>query len=627
MSAAEAVENTRKSGASTHAGVTKTGRTPGMIENFKHLMTPEGRRLFNLSLGLAIVVGVIQGAALLALLPASTALASGEPSWGLGIGGWLIVLAVLAVVNFIISYFQVVKNFDAAMDMITRLHQVIGDHVARLPLGWFKQGFAATSSRLVSDGILGLAGAVAHMIYPIYVGTASGLVLLAGTWIWKPKLGLALTIAVPVFALIMWASAKVAGVGMAQVEPSRKELSMRIVEFASNQPALRSAGRADDDLPLEEALAEESRASRRDLWYSLLGNLLNGVVTQIVVIGLIMLAAGFAISGELAPLEAFAFIGIALRANQILAEIGEQRLGIEAQRPNVATADRLLGAPVLSGAADPVTLSEPGQIELDHVSFGYLPEVRVLDDVSLEVPARTMTALVGPSGSGKTTIARLVARFYDIDSGTVRVGGVDVRDQPVEQLMGQLSMVFQDVYLFDDTLRANVLVGNPSAPDEQVQRAADLAGVSEIVDRLPDGWNSLVGEGGRALSGGERQRVSVARALLKGSEIVLLDEATSALDPENEANVVAAVEALRRRSTVLVIAHKLDTIRSADAIVVFDDDGTVVQAGTHEELIAVDGRYRDFWHSREQAAGWRLTAERDARAGSVHIGQRGGHDR
>ncbi len=414
---------------------------------------------------------------------------------------------------------------------------------------------------------------------------------------------------------------------MAQVEPSRKELSMRIVEFASNQPALRSAGRADDDLPLEEALAEESRASRRDLWYSLLGNLLNGVVTQIVVIGLIMLAAGFAISGELAPLEAFAFIGIALRANQILAEIGEQRLGIEAQRPNVATADRLLGAPVLSGAADPVTLSEPGQIELDHVSFGYLPEVRVLDDVSLEVPARTMTALVGPSGSGKTTIARLVARFYDIDSGTVRVGGVDVRDQPVEQLMGQLSMVFQDVYLFDDTLRANVLVGNPSAPDEQVQRAADLAGVSEIVDRLPDGWNSLVGEGGRALSGGERQRVSVARALLKGSEIVLLDEATSALDPENEANVVAAVEALRRRSTVLVIAHKLDTIRSADAIVVFDDDGTVVQAGTHEELIAVDGRYRDFWHSREQAAGWRLTAERDARAGSVHIGQRGGHDR
>lgn len=402
---------------------------------------------------------------------------------------------------------------------------------------------------------------------------------------------------------------------------------MRIVEFASNQPALRSAGRADDDLPLEEALAEESRASRRDLWYSLLGNLLNGVVTQIVVIGLIMLAAGFAISGELAPLEAFAFIGIALRANQILAEIGEQRLGIEAQRQNVATADGLLGAPVLSGATDPVTLSEPGQIELDHVSFGYLPEVRVLDDVSLKVPARTMTALVGPSGSGKTTIARLVARFYDVDSGIVRVGGVDVRDQPVEQLMGQLSMVFQDVYLFDDTLRANVLVGNPSAPDEQVQRAADLAGVSEIVDRLPDGWNSLVGEGGRALSGGERQRVSVARALLKGSEIVLLDEATSALDPENEANVVAAVEALRRRSTVLVIAHKLDTIRSADAIVVLGDDGTVVQAGTHEELIAVDGRYRDFWHSREQAAGWRLTDERDARAGSVHIGQRGRHDR
>jgi ATP-binding cassette subfamily B protein len=217
-----------------------------------------------------------------------------------------------------------------------------------------------------------------------------------------------------------------------------------------------------------------------------------------------------------------------------------------------------------------------------------------------------MCALVGPSGCGKTTIAKLVARFYDVDRGVVRVGGDDVRDQRTEDLMAQLSMVFQDVYLFDDTLEANIRVGDPNASGDEVREAARLAGVTEIVERLPRGWETPVGEGGHALSGGERQRVSIARALLKRAPIVLLDEATSALDPENEANVLASMERLRETSTLLVIAHKLETIRTADQIVVLDDTGRIAQRGTHEELVGAPGRYRDFCRAREAAAGWRL---------------------
>ena len=167
-------------------------------------------------------------------------------------------------------------------------------------------------------------------------------------------------------------------------------------------------------------------------------------------------------------------------------------------------------------------------------------------------------------------------------------------------------MVFQDVYLFDDTLAANVRVGDPNATEEQVRRAADLAGVTEVVDRLPHGWDTRVGEGGRALSGGERQRVSIARALLKRAPIVLLDEATSALDAENEANIVAAMEELRRTSTLIVIAHKLETIAAADQVVVLGDDGRVAQRGRHEELVDVPGPYRDFWEQRSRAHGWAL---------------------
>jgi ATP-binding cassette subfamily B protein len=218
-----------------------------------------------------------------------------------------------------------------------------------------------------------------------------------------------------------------------------------------------------------------------------------------------------------------------------------------------------------------------------------------------------MTAIVGPSGAGKTTIARLIARFWEADSGTVAVSGTPVRDQPTAQLMEQLSMVFQDVYLFDDTLEANIRIGRPQATDEELRHAADLSGVTEIVDRLPEGWGARVGEAGRSLSGGERQRVSIARALLKRAPIVLFDEATSALDAENEQNVLASIDALRADATFVVIAHKLSTIARADRIIVLGADGRVTETGSHDELYAANGAYRRFWEHREQAAGWRLT--------------------
>lgn len=223
----------------------------------------------------------------------------------------------------------------------------------------------------------------------------------------------------------------------------------------------------------------------------------------------------------------------------------------------------------------------------------------------MRVPQGRMTALVGPSGAGKTTVPKLIARFFDPDGGTVRIGGVDVREMRTEDLTSAISVVFQNVHLFDDTIVENVRLGRPDATDEEVHAAALAARVDDIAGRLPGGWDAPVGEGGSRLSGGERQRVSIARALLKNTPIVLFDEPTAALDAENEHALHRAMAALSRDRTVLVVAHRLHTLREADHIVVLDQ-GRAVEEGVHDVLLARDGRYARCWRERRRAQGWRL---------------------
>ena len=445
------------------------------------------------------------------------------------------------------------------------------------------------------------------MFGPMVSRTSSAVVIIVAAWLWNPLLGLILTVSVPVFVVITLASASFMRRGREVHEPEEVNLAGRIVEYAQCQGALRSCGRSEDFPPLSDALAAAFHAKKRAQWIETVGLLLSGMVTQGVIVALITITGSLAVSGTLAPIPALAFIGLALRFTSTLSAITESAMSLESRRPLLDAIDEVLTAQPLPEPATLAELPAPGTIELDSVTFSYAPGGEpVLRDVSLSVPAGSMVALVGPSGGGKTTVARLVSRFYDVDSGAVRVGGVPVTEQTTEQLMAQLSMVFQDVYLFDDTLEANVAVGREDATREEIRAAADLAGVTEIAERLPDGWDSRVGEGGRALSGGERQRVAIARALLKQSPIVLLDEATSALDVENEANVVAAVARLREQATVLIIAHRLDTIAAADLIVALTADGRVEAQGTHAELLAAGGTYAQFWDRLRSAQGWQL---------------------
>ena len=578
-------------------------RDPLLTRSVKKLQGPVGHKLNKRYACLSLIVGVLDGLAVLTLVPLTKAL-DGDTT----IAPWMWTLLAIALVAFALRFFATMASYHTALDFIRTAHTTVGDKLATLPLGWFVPANTGGLSRLVSDRFMVAAETIAHIQGTIYRDSAALVTLLVGACFWNPKLGLVLLIIAPLALVVMQLAAWIREKASNRALGPSKELSQRIVEFANRQPALRAAGQSQVFAPLEQALEIDHKARIRELWVSTLALLLNGIVVQIFIVALIMVSADFAVEGALSPLETIAIIGISLRFTRTLEELGSSFVGLDAGRIALAETELITDAPSLPEPTTPRPGDGSGNVELRNVTFGY-GDKPVLVDVAFHARSGTVTAIVGPSGSGKTTIARLISRFWDVDSGAVMVDGVDIRELGTEQLMSRLSMVFQDVYLFDDSLIANIRVGRPDASDEEVFRAADLSGVTSIANRL--GWHTPVGEGGRLLSGGERQRVSVARALLKQAPIVLFDEATSALDAENEANILAAMDELREQSTFIVIAHKLDTIKSADQIVVLDEHGQVSQLGTHSELSDVPGIYRHFWQQRKAARGWKINSGRD----------------
>ena len=574
-----------------------------MIRRLLATVGPEHARALRAYLASLVVYGVLLGVSFGLLMPVLDAVLVDQPGRA---ARWLIALVVASVATWLAYHDQAMRQFRLSSALLRGLYGRIGAHVVELPMGWFAQDKVGWFTRLVGHGVFSVA-TVLDLLRPIVTAVTSSVVVLVFLLFLDWRIAIAVAITAPVVVLAFRLSGALSARTDRAVEAAAAEAAGRAVEFAQTQQVLRAFGRSGQDFALlDDALRAQHRAGRTQITAGMTSVNFGALAVQLALTVALVVGVLLAESGALQPAQLLAALVVVTRLTDTVSGVAAAGMWGRAARGALDRIDELLAAPTLPAPQRPALPGEAG-IELRDVRFGYAGHP-VLDGVSLTVPARGTTAVVGPSGAGKTTLLRLIARFWDVDGGAVLVSGADVRELSSPDLMSQLSVVFQDVQLFDGTIEDNVRAGRSDATDEQVRDAARAARVDEIVARLPQGWQTRVGEGGTALSGGERQRVSIARALLKDAPIVLLDEATSALDAENEAAVTAALAALAENRMLLVVTHRLSTVAAADQIVVLEG-GRLVEQGRHADLLARGGRYADFWQQRSRAAGWRLRQE------------------
>ncbi|WP_280437399.1 ABC transporter ATP-binding protein [Nocardia carnea] len=550
---------------------------------------------------LMTITAVAEGMSYALLVPVLRALFGEEPA---AARAPLVAFGVAVAGYALLRYLSDLSGFRAGTTLLRGVYHRLGDHLARLPIGWYTADRIGEISVLAGRGVLQAMSVIAHQLAPLVSATVTPLTVVGVMLVFDWRLGLAALAAVPIVVAIQIRSGRAMAAGDAERHARDQEAAGRVVEYLQAQPVLRAGGRTTERFRmLDDALRGVERAARRSTLSALTGVAGLTLVVQITFTALLALGAYLALGGDIGAAELLAVLVLAARCTEPLLSLAELGGQLRAARAELTRLDALLRTPPLPEPADPV---QPARHDLTFESVTFAHDGRrVVDDLSLSVPQGRRLAIVGPSGAGKSTLLQLIARFYDVDAGAVRMGGVDIRAIGTENLISQISFVFQHVYLFDGTIEENIRLGRPDATDAQVRAAAAAAQLDEVVDRLPDGWNTNVGEGGALLSGGERQRVSIARALLKDAPIVLLDEVSSALDPVNEAAVHEGIERLMAGRTVVMVAHRLHTVQRADRVV-FLERGRIVEDGSHDELLRRGGRYADFWAvARTPAAGRR----------------------
>ena len=557
--------------------------------------------------GWFVFSAVLQGITLALMIPFLRALFSRSET----LGTWLVVVAILGAITVTVDTFAMYRSYRISVyEVCDTLIDRVADHVLQLPLGWFNAKREADVANATSKEINTLSHLASMVIPNLCNAFIVPLVMLVATAFIEWPLAVVMAVSILPF-ILTWRKMSAATTRANDMEDRTSAAAAgRLIEFARLQPVLRATGAATSWDPVQETLQADSEATLAGL--RIKGRPAQGFNLIANVTFAVVLALGLSfVTG--ARLDPIAYLVIAAVSARMLLPLTKAAL-YASEVDNAAVALRQMGiildaAPLAEPDSEQAREPRGTSIEFRGVSFSYESGRPVLDDVSLTAPQGAVTALVGPSGAGKSTILRLTARFWDVDAGSVTIGGVDVREIPTTRIMELTSMVFQDTYLFDTTIRENLRIARPNATDAELEEAARKARLDRVIEALPHGWDTEVGPAGQSLSGGERQRVAIARAFIKDAPILLLDEITSALDGENESAISDVISQLSEGRTVIVVAHRLSTIDSADQVVFLEplaDGAIVAETGTPKELSSRPGRFHDFVAAADTSSRWQL---------------------
>lgn len=575
-----------------------------IVRYLLELLDARGRRRLRTMLVLQGVQGILQGLGFLFVVPLIGALVERPTQWS-QLWSWIAAIAVTVGIHHALLAWSTSLGYRVGTGVLTGFHTRIGNHLATLPIGWFGADRTGPVGRLVAKDAVDVADFPSHLLRHIIVDVSAPTILIAGSYLSDWRIGLALTVGALACALAVRMFMGIVHRNDGEYEHDIGATASRIVEYARLQPTLRAYGvLGRPELgTLEESLARQQRSQSRLTIRGAWGLIVCFGTMQLVVTTVIALAVVLTLRGELALSTMIGLLIITLRMIDPLWQLGDLAGHVQVTADAIVRVRELLAVSPLP-EPDWEIAPERAGIELRGIRFGY-GGGEVIKGVDAVIPNGSLTAIVGPSGSGKTTLLRLIARFFDVDDGGIMLGGHDVREIGTTGVARLTAQVFDDAYLFDGTIADNLRMADAGAGDAELNRVAAIARLDEVVDRLPEGWDTRVGEAGSALSGGERQRVAIARALLKDAPVVLLDEATAALDVVNEAAVADAIRELARDRTVVVVAHRLSTVLDADQILVLDQ-GRITERGRHDELVTAGGTYARFWEERLCARGWQL---------------------
>ncbi len=519
------------------------------------------------------------------------------------IAGWL---AGFFLLQLTVSTVTFLKTFLPGARNSAQNKKDFIQKIKRLPLGFFSKTRSGELINTFTGDFLaieqGMVGSFTGLFGVVFSCILTSVFMFWFNW----KMALAFYIALPISAIIILISFKVLGNLIVSSRTAKDNTAEALNEYLSGMKILRSYNQIGKGFSkLEDAYKNLKDISIRG---ETLGGSFLGFALTFARAGLpLMCFAGtyLIVGGEIGLTEFLSIIIIGTKIISPLLTWIRYTAVLRMQYVSATRIDNVMRKKELGGEKS-IQVKDLGDIEFEHTGFSYLQGKNVIDDISCTFKKNSLTAIVGPSGGGKSTILKLIARFWDVNSGSIKIGGVALNEINPDQWLKHISMVLQEVYLFHDTIRENIMFGNKNAMEEDMIRASKLAGCHEFIEKLPEGYNTIVGEGGSTLSGGEKQRISIARAILKNAPILLLDEPTSSLDSKNEVLVQKAISNLVKDKTVIMIAHRLKTIKNADKIIVLDK-GRIVEEGRHSELLEKQGLYARLWHLQNKSKEWKIS--------------------